>query len=276
MVAFAEVTSFVRYFADSGGPEALPKLLAALRAQQTPDESLLAVSGSDLKGWDGRWRAELAAHPPADDPAVDARLGGSAKALLGAALASSATSSSSADAGAGASSPPVPKASERELRDAREKVRVAELLAGRSHVPEALAEVDAASKLDARDTVGDPSLRALHGRILEQLGRGDEAWADVNDPRGVTQSYAPWWALRGRLVSAHVAPSLVPNVPNVAAAPDADAAYVEAVAADPFDVGSACETIDPAVSPAPARDDAAARALCAAARAAGEPQLGQD
>ncbi len=266
MVAFAEVTSFVRYFADSGGPEALPNLLGALRAQQSPDESLMAVSGSDLKGWDGRWRAELTAHPPADDPAVDARLGSSAKALLGAALASS---SSSADAGAG-TPPPAPKASERELRDAREKVRVAELLAGRQHVPEALAEVDAASKLDARDTVGDPSLRALHGRILEQLGRGDEAWPDVGDPHAVTQSYAPWWALRGRLVSAHSAPlALSP-------APDADAAYVEAVAADPFDVGAACETIDPAVSPAPAGDDAAARALCAAARAAGEPQLGQD
>jgi hypothetical protein len=265
MVAFAEVTSFVRYFADSGGDDALPRLLGALRAQKSPDEALLAVSGADLKGWDGRWRAELAAHPPADDPAVDARLGTSAKALLGAALASKA------DAGAGAGNGTGPKASERELRDAREKVRVAELLAGRGHPTEALAEVDAASRLDARDTVGDPSLRSLHGRILEQLGRADEAWPDVADAHAVTQSYAPWWALRGRLVSAHV-PSSLAATPT----PDADAAYVEAIAADPFDAPSACETVDPAASPAPARDDPAARALCAAARGTGEPLLGRD
>ena len=265
MVAFAEVTSFVRYFADAGGPDALPHLLAALRAGKNPDDALVDVSGTDLKGWDTRWRAELAAHPPADDPAVDARLGSSTKALLGAALASSSVSSE--DGGASSA----PKASERELRDAREKVRVAELLVGRQHPTEALAEVDAASRLDARDTIGDPSLRSLHGRILEQLGRGEEAWPDVADPRAVTQSYAPWWALRGRLVSAHVAPSVV-----ISPVPDADAAYVEAVAADPYDAPAACETVDPTASPAPARDDAAARALCTAARGTGEPPLGQD
>ena len=73
MVAFAEVTSFVRFYADSqadgrrtaAAPERRrsASLFAELRDGKDPDEALLAASGADLKAWDARWRAYLAVAP---------------------------------------------------------------------------------------------------------------------------------------------------------------------------------------------------------------------
>src|SRR5262249_58518926 len=57
MVAFAEVTSFVRSLANASNPDALPRILLALRNRKSPDEALAEVTGLDLKGWDARWRA---------------------------------------------------------------------------------------------------------------------------------------------------------------------------------------------------------------------------
>src|SRR5439155_4149926 len=58
MVAFAEVTSFVRYYASTASPDALPRILLALRNRKSPDAALAEVTGADLKGWDARWRAQ--------------------------------------------------------------------------------------------------------------------------------------------------------------------------------------------------------------------------
>lgn len=62
-VAFAEVTSFVRFYADSVGPSALPNLLAAIRVRDGANTALKELTGSDLAGWEPKWRAYLATRP---------------------------------------------------------------------------------------------------------------------------------------------------------------------------------------------------------------------
>lgn len=72
-VAFAEVASFIRFWAREVGEEALPKLVLRLKDIDDPanaaERALADVSGADLAAWDKRWRAHLATVPqelPAD------------------------------------------------------------------------------------------------------------------------------------------------------------------------------------------------------------------
>ncbi len=228
MVAFAEVTSFVRFYVTSGPPDALPHLFLLLRQGKNVDEALREASGSDLKQWDGRWRAALAAE---HHEALPSAFG------LG-------------------TEPP-------NVKELRERVRLAELLASRGHLQEALVEVDhLKGKGGTKDVAADdPSLQALRGKILAQLGRPKEASAQVTDPKEVVASFAPWWALRGVLARG--------------AGSDGGGDFVEAVAADPFDVEAACEDLTPpqgVMAPAPPGATPpptlgeASRLLCEAAR----------
>jgi hypothetical protein len=232
MVAFAEVTSFVRHYADAQGDDALPKLFHELRGGRDPDAALQAASGADLKAWDTRWRAYLATRPREPLPALYG-LGGEAS-----------------EQGA----------AER-MRDLRDRSRLAELLLARDtagYAPAALAELDrialthSPAAPDAWErAMGDPSVRWLRARALEAAGKRADGDPLVADPKQVLTPYGPWWATRGRWARLAGDESR------------ATAAFVEAVANDPFDAEGACETIDPAVEPA----EAIARALCAAARA---------
>jgi len=227
MVAFAEVTSFVRYLATHGGPDALPRLLTSLRHAPDVDAALRESSGADLHTWDGRWRAALASEPRAPIPSVFA---------LGA---------------------PHPDA-----RDLRKRVRLAELLYGRGHPGPALVEID---RVRADFALGDPSVRSVRANILGALGRKAEGEREVQDPRQVAASFAPWWAIRGRWQRAD------------GEGPDADASFAEAVATDPFDVQAACEVDDgggEVVSDFGPETPAAE--LCEAARARHTPPLGRD
>jgi hypothetical protein len=225
-VAFAEVTSFMHYYMQTAGPEALPRLLGALRAGLPTDAALVAASGADLSTWDGRWRAYLAARPRVQLSEL-LGLGGSA-----------------GEAG--------------RLRDLRERGRLAELLAARRHPAAALRELDAiglvATPVAAGPyaaAAGDPSLRWLRGRALEDAGRREEgAWL-VADPADVVSSFGPWWAMRGRW-------SLVRGDETSGAE-----SLLEAVGADPFEPEAACGTLEPGAPPSPTSDGA----LCAAARA---------
>lgn len=251
-VAFAEVTSFVRFYAQTqdgagagGGPEALPKLLAELRERDDPDQALSAASGLDLKGWDERWRASIAAQPPALLPE-----------LLGLVGPKGAKGSKGGDA----------REAER-LRDLRDRARLAQLLISRAHAPEALSELDRielaaspASNAGWERAMGDPSVRWLRGRALEEVGRREQGESLVADPAQVLSSYGPWWATRGRWAR------LRGDERSGAESFD------EAVAADPFDEEAACEAIDPiAIPPDPPK-----AALCAAARARQEPEFDGD
>lgn len=166
MVAFAEVTSFVKYFVESSGrgddpsasSEALPKLLVELRSAKNVDEALKKVSGETLAGWDVKWRAQLQRR--AKEP-LSPLFG------LGAA-------------------PPG-------MGDSRERARLAELLLGRGHPAEAVLQLDKIGP----ELLADPSLRYLRGRALE--GKPEEATPLVDDPKAWVTSYGPCWALRGRL-----------------------------------------------------------------------------
>jgi hypothetical protein len=160
MVAFAEVTSFIKYFAESSPPDALSKLLLALRTANTADDALKTVSGETLAQWDVKWRAQLAKRTK--EPL-------------------------SPMFGLGANPPG--------LGDSRERSRLAELLLGRAHPAEALTELE---KIPA-DMLADPSLRYLRARVLEGTDSAKQAESLVEDPKQWMASFGPCWAIRGRL-----------------------------------------------------------------------------
>jgi hypothetical protein len=230
MVAFAEVTSFVRFYAQTQGDDALRLLLHELRSGKDPDHALVAASGADLKAWDGRWRAYIAGRPHEPVPA-----------LLGL---------EGVGGGRGAGE---------RLRDLRDRTRLAELLLARGHADEALEELDrialgrSPAPQEAWDrAAGDPSVRWLRARALEMAGKREQGEALVGDPRQLLSSYGPWWALRGRWARLRGDEG------------EAAASFVEAVAADPLDAEAACETVDGQQRPS----DPEKAALCDAARAA--------
>ena len=221
-VAFAEVTSFVKYFVESSGNEALPKLLVALRTAKNVDEALASVSGDTLAGWDVKWRAQL--QKRAKEPLSPLY-------------------------GLGAVPPG--------MGDSRERARLAELLLGRSHPAEALVELE---KVPA-DLLADPSLRYLRARVLEADGKPKDAESLLEDPKLWVTSYGPCWAVRGRLAAG--------RGDGVGAGPS----FAEARAHDPLGVEAACEAAPPGAAPAPGP---LFPALCEAARARAEPDLGHD
>ena len=162
-VAFAEVTSFVRFFVETQPEGALPKLLVALRTARSVDEALSQVSGETLTQWDVRWRAQLARR--AKEPLSPLYgLGGS---------------------------PPAGA-------DAHERSRLAELLFGRAHPAEALLELDKISE----SLLPDPSLRYERARVLDAKGDPAGAEALVADPKAWIASFGPCWALAARLAGA--------------------------------------------------------------------------
>jgi hypothetical protein len=228
MVAFAEVSSFVHFFVQTEGPDALPKLLAALKEGRSTDEALVQVSGSDLDAWDGKWRTYVAAQRHAPLPELF---------------------------GLGGEGPPPA-----ELRDLRERSRLAELLAERGHPAEALTELGPLAQIGPTGApsaarsygilAGDPSFRWLRGRLLEDAGRREEgAWL-VSDPADVVSPFGPWWAMRGRWALLRTDSDLATD------------SLREAVSVDPLGPEAACGALgkDPPVA-------SADPALCAAARA---------
>lgn len=107
--------------------------------------------------------------------------------------------------------------------------------------------------------MGDPSVRWLRARALEEDGRRGEAEPLVADPRAVVTSYGPWWAARARFARLR-------GEENAAVA-----FFLEAIGTDPFNSEAACETVAPEPSPPdPVRN------LCEAALARGEPPFEGD
>ena len=65
-VAFAEVHSFIRFWTKEVGEDGLPQLVLRLKTAFTSDavdKAIQEVSGTDLAGWDKRWRAHIAQGP---------------------------------------------------------------------------------------------------------------------------------------------------------------------------------------------------------------------
>jgi hypothetical protein len=150
------------------------------------------------------------------------------------------------------------------LRDLRDRMRLAQLLLARGHAAQAVDElkpVREGERPGAEPELRDPSVPWLLARALEDSGRRQEGEPLVADPAAVLTSYGPWWATRGRWARLR------------GDEPQAVASFFQAVAADPFDVEAACETLDDghegdsALDPGP-------RALCTAARAWPDPPFG--
>jgi hypothetical protein len=228
MVAFAEVTSFVRFYADSEGVGALPKLFRAIREGRDPNAALVVASGADLKTWDARWRASILSRPRAPLPPLFA---------LG-------DDKTSADA----------------LRRLRDRVRLAELLLSRGRADGALKELDRIGA-DRSATAGrdgpvpdDATVLWLRGRALETDNRAADVGPSVDDVRRAASSFGPWWALRGRWAN------------STGDSNTARTSFSEALSVDPLDPESACESIDvsraavPADGSGPVCDAARARA----------------
>ncbi len=224
MVAFAEVTSFIKYFVESSAPDALPKLLVALRAAKSADDALKQVSGETLAQWDVKWRAQLKQR--VKEPL-------------------------SPMFGLGATPPGI--------ADSRERSRLGELLLGRDHPTEALAELE---KIPA-DMLADPSLRYLRARAFEAQPNLKGAEGLVDDPKPWITSYGPCWALRGRLATVRGDLQV------------AEASFVEAVAHDPLGLESACRTL-PRAEAAAAGQGGQGTPLCEAARKRAEPDVGRE
>ncbi len=161
MVAFAEVTSFVRFWAHEAGDRALPRLLVGLSDRPGPegvDAALAEASGASLHAWDERWRAYLQA---------SGREGERAAAPEGHA------------AGGG--------------RQLVRNVRLGDLLAERKHEGPAARYFEKAVAASNRD----PSLRARFARSLAALGRPDEADRQVESLAAVQHAQGPYLAARG-------------------------------------------------------------------------------
>ncbi len=231
-IAFAEVTSFVRFYLTVGGEGALPKLLHAIDGAPDVNAALVAASGADLKSWDARWRAYLATRP------ADKRMF-----LLGLA-GESRTDKKHVSA----------------ERDQRDRSRLAELLLSREHSNSALKELGrldgpaSAGSSEIRERrSGDPYLRWLRGLALEGTGdaTGDRERLLFGDPQQVLAPFGPWWASRGRWLQRNDD------------AEGARSSFIEALHNDPLDPECACE-VRPAAASSP--QPTPANPLCSAAQ----------
>ncbi len=157
-VAFAEVESFIAYWVEQNGPEALPKLLATIR-DQLPGakvaDAIQTVSGKTLAEWDGRWRAHLEAASPSLPP----------------------------DFVAGAGS--------KDRAQAARRRRLGELLLGRGHHHAAGHELAIAHRLVGSDA----GVRCLYAEALSGMGAHVKAASLVNASSDVLLPTGRWWSL---------------------------------------------------------------------------------
>jgi hypothetical protein len=168
-VAFAEVTSFVRFYAQTQGADALPKLLAELKAGKAPDDALVAATGVNLRAWDGKWRAYIASRP--SEPLPPYWLTGKSQ-----------------------------QGEQEAWRDVRDRTRLAQLLLARGHAAQAVGELDriGANEVVRAQMASDASVGSMRALVLEAAGRAEESERLTADPAKVLASYGPWWAARGR------------------------------------------------------------------------------
>jgi hypothetical protein len=268
MVAFAEVTSFVRFYAQNAGDEALPRLLAELRSASDgrDDDALLAASGVDRKTWDARWRAYIASRPRDPFPA----LYGLADPSEGDPFGGGAPKGDPSGIKPGTKPGARAGAARERMRDLRDRTRLAELLLSRDpqYADAALLELDRIEMgtailrpgpQTAGVVVGDPSALWVRARALEEAGRRTDGESLVADPHLVLTSYGPWWATRGRWAR------------QAGDEPTAAASFLEALGADPLEPEAACETVDPHAAPPDSK-----KQLCDAARARDEPPFEGD
>ena len=159
-IAFAEVSSFVKYWMAENGRPAMRLLFADLKGTAAADANpaLRSVTGYDLSEWNARWQAALKEVP--EDPRLEReRL-------------------------------PPPKDARAAARDAR----LGDLLAERSHPRQALAVYRSALALGP----AEPDLRWRVARMEQLLGEEAASAATLGTETDVRGAHAGWLALRGR------------------------------------------------------------------------------
>jgi hypothetical protein len=160
-IAFAEVTSFVSYFARTAGEPALHLLFADLRGsgEHGADVALRSVSGYTLAEWNQRWQSALLASPPPPNqrPAYDRGSGG---------------------------------------RDLARRVRLSDLLANQGKARSAADEILPTITPQQRE----PGVRWRGARALIDAGQGGEAEAVLGTLTEIGSVHGPWFGVRGKLL----------------------------------------------------------------------------
>lgn len=161
MVAFAEVSSFVRFWVNSTNEDALPQFLVRLRSSYGDDyvdQAMKDVTGNSLSEWNIRWLTYL---------------GGVKRELP-----------KGFHLGGGAPLPP----------EVHRGVRLGPLLLDGGHMGAAKTVLEPAQKL----APFDPLLRHRLATALFSLGLKSEAEKLISRMEDVHSEFGPWMALHGR------------------------------------------------------------------------------
>jgi hypothetical protein len=166
-IAFAEVTSFVRFLIEQTGEAGLQLLFADLRGvgDEGADAALRSVTGYDLSAWNQRWMRSL-----------------------------------SEETGAVAKRSAQPSHGERGARgnprEVARRVRISDLLLERGHVAAADNVVGPAAGQSPRDAF----VRHRAARTKLALGDRENAAKALGTETEFGSVHGPWFALRGRLL----------------------------------------------------------------------------
>ncbi len=160
-IAYAEVSSFIRFWTREAGDEALPQLLLRIQASSggmdDVSRAMSEISGADFATWDTRWRAYLGDLPMPSSP-----------------VGRSATGN---------------------VRDIARYHRLGELLFDRGHFGAAAIEQARAQAL-AKD---EPMLRCALAASLLQAGQRADALLLVENEEDIASPFARWFSLHGYL-----------------------------------------------------------------------------
>lgn len=165
-VAFAEVSSFIRFWVREAGDEALPQLVLRLKSAENPgdfDRAIADVSNADFGTWIKRWKTHIASVPR--DLPKDLEPGG------------------------------LPK----DMKEVARRVRLGELLQGRRHAKAAAIERAKGHEL----MPFEPSMRCYLAESLLAMGDTQNAAKLVENIEDVHARYGRWFSLNGLL---HVDP----------------------------------------------------------------------
>jgi hypothetical protein len=182
-------------------------LLADVGRGQSVDAALKASTGDGLTAWETRWRSETRQQ----------------------ALALTRMT----------------KSDPKEVRQAGQRLRLAELLIGRDKLDAAMLEIAQVKAPTAKD---DPRVRTLRGRVRELRGEP----ADIGDPFEPLSAYGTLWAMHAR-----------------ANQDKAQASYVEANRVDPLNPEVACRVREAYI-------DDTHTDVCEAAKTRREPRTGRE
>ncbi|MRG94048.1 hypothetical protein [Polyangium spumosum] len=161
-VAFAEVASFVRYWAREAGEEALPQLVVRLKAAESSkdfEQAIAEVSAADFQTWVKRWRAHITGLPKDLPPDLE------------------------------------PGAMPANVKEIAQRIRLGELLQGRGHARAASIERARAHALVPHE----PSVRCHLAESLLAMGDTQNAAPLVERIEDVHNRFGRWHSLNGLL-----------------------------------------------------------------------------